>query len=67
MPLKYVKNQSEFESLLASNQFVLANFTASWCGPCKMIAPQVETLAAENPSVVIVKVDIDDNDETPDK
>ena len=63
--LDYVKTHADFEKLIASNAIVLVNFTASWCGPCKMIAPQIEVLAKETPGVLFVKVDIDDNDDTP--
>ena len=34
-------------------------FTASWCGPCKRIAPRVQELANENPDVNFYKIDVD--------
>ena len=39
---------------------LLVDFTASWCGPCKMIGPYFEELAGKFPGVVFVKVDVDD-------
>jgi thioredoxin len=43
---------------------VVIDFTAKWCGPCQMIAPAFESMAAEFPSVSFAKVDVDANQET---
>ncbi|PSN56074.1 Thioredoxin-2 [Blattella germanica] len=44
----------------AEGKLVCVDFFATWCGPCKVIAPKVELLAAEHPDVVFLKVDVDE-------
>ncbi len=57
---------ANFESdVVKSEQPVLVDFWAPWCGPCKMIAPTIEELAGEyNGKVKIGKLNIDDHQES---
>ena len=60
--------KENFDEVVNNNPIVLIDFFATWCGPCKMLAPVIEELADEDiPNVVICKVDVDEERELANK
>ncbi|GFR84269.1 thioredoxin [Elysia marginata] len=64
--IKCIATKEEFDSVLAETKtLVVVDFFATWCGPCKVIAPQLEAWAEEyQGQVLFIKVDVDENEET---
>ena len=57
-------NENNFEEeVLKSNNKVLVDFYADWCGPCKMMSPIIDEIAEEKQGIKVGKVNVDNNQE----
>ena len=63
MNVVHVNKDNFQEVVLNSDKTVLLDFWASWCGPCRMIAPALEEIAAEREDVLVCKVNVDEESE----
>lgn len=62
MAAEYVKDEAELDSLLKDESVVVVDCTASWCGPCKLVAPLIDQLSEEfEGKAKVSKLDLDDN------
>ncbi len=64
--MEYKINKNEFNELMKSNELVVVDFFATWCGPCQMFLPVFDKAANELSSdneIKMVKIDIDEEQE----
>jgi len=62
--LPEVTDSSFQADVLESEQPVLVDFWAPWCGPCRIVAPHLEELDSEREDLRVVKLNVDDNPQT---
>lgn len=59
---------ANFDELLSSNKVVVADFWATWCGPCKAMGPSIDELAAQYEGQALIgKVDVEENNDLAEK
>ena len=61
MSVLKITNDNFRSEVMESEKVVLLDFYADWCGPCRMVGPTVEEIAAENPQIKVGKINVDEN------
>ena len=59
MTLRVVSSK-DFKELINSNELIIVDFYADWCGPCRMLSPNIEKLSEEYKNIIFAKVNVDD-------
>lgn len=56
-------NTENFEKIVSTNEIVVVDFWATWCGPCRAFGPIFEKVSEKYPDIPFVKIDIDESNE----
>lgn len=63
MSVVHITKDNYDDIVIRGEKKVLLDFWASWCGPCRMVAPILEQIAGENEAVKVVKINVDEQGE----
>ena len=63
MSVLHITKENFVNEVLNSDHPVLVDFWASWCGPCRMVSPLVDEIAAEHPEIKVGKINVDEQPE----
>ena len=63
MPVININNNNFQDEVMHSEKLVLLDFWASWCGPCRMVSPIVDEIAAERSDIKVCKINVDEQPE----
>ena len=63
MSVLHITTENFEAEVLQSEKPVLLDFFATWCGPCRMVAPIIEEIAEENENIKVCKIDVDQEPE----
>ena len=58
--VEYIEKIDDFLEIIKSDKLVIIDFTATWCGPCKRIAPEFENMSKVYTDCIFKKVDVDE-------
>ena len=60
MSVKNITKEIYEEEVIRSDKTVLLDFWAGWCGPCRMLSPVIDQIAAERPDIKVGKINVDE-------